>query len=60
MSIEKVAAAYEVEHTLVGTTDELAAALSDFGALRIIEVRTDRAANAALHTRLRAVSVSTA
>jgi 2-succinyl-5-enolpyruvyl-6-hydroxy-3-cyclohexene-1-carboxylate synthase len=56
MSIERLAAAYEVEHTLVASTDELATALSSFGGARIIEVRTDRAANAALHERLRAIT----
>jgi 2-succinyl-5-enolpyruvyl-6-hydroxy-3-cyclohexene-1-carboxylate synthase len=60
MSLERVAAAYDVSHTLVATADELAAALSSYGGVRIIEVRTDRAENAALHERLRAITASTA
>lgn len=56
MSLKKLAAAYEVEHTLVSTAAELAAALSSNGGVRIIEVRTNRAENAALHERLRAIT----
>jgi 2-succinyl-5-enolpyruvyl-6-hydroxy-3-cyclohexene-1-carboxylate synthase len=59
MSIEKVAAAYDVEHALVETADQLAAALSPYRGVRMIEVRTDRAENAALHHRLRQITVST-
>jgi 2-succinyl-5-enolpyruvyl-6-hydroxy-3-cyclohexene-1-carboxylate synthase len=60
MSLDQVAAAYQVEHTLVTTGDELAAALSSYGGVRIIEVRTSRAENAALHDRLRDVTPRTA
>jgi 2-succinyl-5-enolpyruvyl-6-hydroxy-3-cyclohexene-1-carboxylate synthase len=60
MSLERVAAAYDVSHTLVSTADELAAALSSYGGVRMIEVRTNRADNAALHESLRAITASTA
>ena len=60
MSLERVAAAYEVEHRLVGTAAELAEALSSYGGVRIIEVRTNRADNAALHEQLRGITASTA
>lgn len=60
MSLERVAAAYDVEHTLVTTAEELATALSSYGGVRIIEVRTDRTENAALHERLRAITPRTA
>jgi 2-succinyl-5-enolpyruvyl-6-hydroxy-3-cyclohexene-1-carboxylate synthase len=60
MSLERVAAAYDVEHTLVTTGHELAAALPSHRGVRIIEVRTDRAENAALHDRLRAITPRTA
>jgi 2-succinyl-5-enolpyruvyl-6-hydroxy-3-cyclohexene-1-carboxylate synthase len=53
MVIADVAAAYQVGHVLVSTVAELRAALALPAALRIIEVRTGRTANAALHERLR-------
>jgi 2-succinyl-5-enolpyruvyl-6-hydroxy-3-cyclohexene-1-carboxylate synthase len=55
MSLEKVAAAYDVDHTLATTAEELATALSSYGGVRMIEVRTDRSENAALHERLRGI-----
>jgi 2-succinyl-5-enolpyruvyl-6-hydroxy-3-cyclohexene-1-carboxylate synthase len=55
MSLESVAAAYDVEHTLVTTAEELATALSSYGGVRMIEVRTDRSENAMLHERLREI-----
>jgi 2-succinyl-5-enolpyruvyl-6-hydroxy-3-cyclohexene-1-carboxylate synthase len=55
VSLEQLASAYGVPHTLVATSEELAAALSTHGGIRIIEVQTDRTENAALHERLRAV-----
>jgi 2-succinyl-5-enolpyruvyl-6-hydroxy-3-cyclohexene-1-carboxylate synthase len=55
MSLGDVAAAYDVEHRLVGTAAELSDALASYGGVRMIEVRTDRAENAALHQRLRAI-----
>jgi 2-succinyl-5-enolpyruvyl-6-hydroxy-3-cyclohexene-1-carboxylate synthase len=57
VSFERLAAAYDVEHQLVGTAAELADALSRPGGVRIVEVRTDRADNAALHTRLRGITL---
>lgn len=60
MSIEALCAAYQVEHTLVTTADELAAALNVHGGVRIIEVRTDRADNAELHARLRELTLGAA
>jgi 2-succinyl-5-enolpyruvyl-6-hydroxy-3-cyclohexene-1-carboxylate synthase len=58
MSMEKLAAAYDVEYSSVRTAPELAAALSSYGGVRIVEVRTDRSANAELHDRLREITVS--
>lgn len=53
-NLSTVAAAYGVEHSLVGSVAELEAALTDAPKdLRIVEVRTDRAVNAELHRRLR-------
>jgi 2-succinyl-5-enolpyruvyl-6-hydroxy-3-cyclohexene-1-carboxylate synthase len=53
MVLADVAAAYQVGHVPVSTVEELRAALALTTALRIIEVRTDRVANAALHDWLR-------
>jgi 2-succinyl-5-enolpyruvyl-6-hydroxy-3-cyclohexene-1-carboxylate synthase len=55
MSVEAVAAAYQVDYQRVRTATELADALSSYRGVRIIEVRTDRAANTALHARLREI-----
>jgi 2-succinyl-5-enolpyruvyl-6-hydroxy-3-cyclohexene-1-carboxylate synthase len=60
MSIEGLAAAYDVDYTSASTASELGAALSTHGGVRIVEVRTDRAANAALHGRLRELTPRTA
>ncbi|HVT22033.1 MAG TPA: 2-succinyl-5-enolpyruvyl-6-hydroxy-3-cyclohexene-1-carboxylic-acid synthase [Mycobacteriales bacterium] len=57
VAIDSLAAAYGVEHRLVTTAADLAAALATPRGLRIVEVRTDRAANADLHARMRAVTV---
>jgi 2-succinyl-5-enolpyruvyl-6-hydroxy-3-cyclohexene-1-carboxylate synthase len=55
--LSAIAAAYGVAHTLVSSTTELTAALSDQPKdLGIVEVRTDRTANAELHRRLRAAA----
>ena len=51
-SIEQLAAAFGVPYTLVEQPGELAKAVSGTG-LRIVEARTDRAANAALRARMR-------
>jgi 2-succinyl-5-enolpyruvyl-6-hydroxy-3-cyclohexene-1-carboxylate synthase len=53
MVLADVAAAYQVGHVLVSTVAELRAALALPPALRIVEVRTARIENAALHDRLR-------
>lgn len=59
VDVAALAAAYGVGHTLATTKDEFAheVALAPKG-LRIVEVRTDRAANAALHDRLRAAAAA--
>jgi 2-succinyl-5-enolpyruvyl-6-hydroxy-3-cyclohexene-1-carboxylate synthase len=59
MSMERVANAYDVDYTLVSTAAELTAALSSYGGVRMIEVRTNRAENAALHGRLREITPRT-
>jgi 2-succinyl-5-enolpyruvyl-6-hydroxy-3-cyclohexene-1-carboxylate synthase len=57
--LSAVASAYGVAHTHVSTPAELTAALSDQPKdLGIVEVRTDRAANAELHQRLRAAALA--
>jgi 2-succinyl-5-enolpyruvyl-6-hydroxy-3-cyclohexene-1-carboxylate synthase len=58
ISLEALAAAYHVDHRRVSTAEDLTEALSTYGGVRLIEVRTDRAENAALHARLREVTVS--
>jgi 2-succinyl-5-enolpyruvyl-6-hydroxy-3-cyclohexene-1-carboxylate synthase len=60
MSLEQVAAAYHADHTLVSNAEELRTALAASEGVRIIEVRTDRAENAALHARLREITPRTA
>jgi 2-succinyl-5-enolpyruvyl-6-hydroxy-3-cyclohexene-1-carboxylate synthase len=55
LSLERLAAAYDADYRLVRTRADLADALSTYGGVRIIEARTDRADNAVLHERLRAV-----
>ncbi|HEX3822924.1 MAG TPA: 2-succinyl-5-enolpyruvyl-6-hydroxy-3-cyclohexene-1-carboxylic-acid synthase [Mycobacteriales bacterium] len=60
ISVDRLAAAYDVDYKLVATTDELAEALSTYDGVRIIEVRTDRRENTELHARLRAVTARTA
>jgi 2-succinyl-5-enolpyruvyl-6-hydroxy-3-cyclohexene-1-carboxylate synthase len=53
VDVERLAAAYGVGHRHVSDVDGFAAALADGGnGVRIVEVRTDRAANADLHRRL--------
>jgi 2-succinyl-5-enolpyruvyl-6-hydroxy-3-cyclohexene-1-carboxylate synthase len=60
MSLEQIAVAYNVDYTEVRTAADLTTALSSYGGMRIIEVRTNRAENAALHERLRAITPRTA
>jgi 2-succinyl-5-enolpyruvyl-6-hydroxy-3-cyclohexene-1-carboxylate synthase len=56
VALEQLTAAYHVDYRLAGHDDELAAALAAPKGIRIVEVRTDRAANAALHARMREVA----
>ncbi|MGH3167291.1 MAG: thiamine pyrophosphate-dependent enzyme, partial [Trebonia sp.] len=58
-SLEHLAAAFGVPYTLVSHPDDLAKALHGTG-LRIVEARTDRAANARLRARMRAAAVRAA
>jgi 2-succinyl-5-enolpyruvyl-6-hydroxy-3-cyclohexene-1-carboxylate synthase len=58
-SLEHLAAAFGVPYTLVSHPDDLAKALYGSG-LRIVEARTDRAANADLRARMRAAAVRAA
>jgi 2-succinyl-5-enolpyruvyl-6-hydroxy-3-cyclohexene-1-carboxylate synthase len=60
VNIETLASAYGVPHRLVASAAELADALSTAGGLRIVEVRTEREENAALHARLREITTGTA
>ena len=54
VDLAQVAAAYDVGHHLVVTAEELAAEVAEPAmGIRLLEVRTDRAANAELHGRLR-------
>jgi 2-succinyl-5-enolpyruvyl-6-hydroxy-3-cyclohexene-1-carboxylate synthase len=55
-SVEHLAAAFGVPYTLVEQPGELAKALPG-GGLRIIEARTDRAANADLRARMRQAAI---
>jgi 2-succinyl-5-enolpyruvyl-6-hydroxy-3-cyclohexene-1-carboxylate synthase len=62
VSLDSVAATYQVEHSLVTTSEELLAAIASHGSpvgggVRIIEIRTDRAENAALHEKLRTLTI---
>lgn len=54
-SLEHLAAAFGVPYTLVARSGELAKAVSGTG-LRVVEARTDRAANADLRARMRAAA----
>jgi len=58
-SIELLAAAFGVPYALVEQPGELAKAVSGTG-LRVVEARTDRAANAGLRARMRAAATSAA
>jgi 2-succinyl-5-enolpyruvyl-6-hydroxy-3-cyclohexene-1-carboxylate synthase len=58
-SIELLAAAFGVPYTLVEQPGELAKAISGTG-LRVVEARTDRAANAGLRARMRAAATKAA
>jgi 2-succinyl-5-enolpyruvyl-6-hydroxy-3-cyclohexene-1-carboxylate synthase len=55
VDLARLAAVYECGHRLLAYAEELPAAVADArtaGGLQLIEVRTDRAENAALHRRL--------
>ncbi len=58
-SVERLAAAFGVPYALVTRPGELAEAVSGNG-LRIVEARTDRAANAGLRARMRAAAARAA
>lgn len=60
VKLESLAAAYGADYGLVSSATQLTKALSTFGGVRIIEVRTNRAENAALHARLREITSGTA
>jgi 2-succinyl-5-enolpyruvyl-6-hydroxy-3-cyclohexene-1-carboxylate synthase len=51
LDFERVAALYDFAYERSGSPDELRAALAPRGGCRLIEVRTDRAENLALHRR---------
>ncbi len=54
VDLSRLAVAYDVEHVLLETASDLQAAVASVTAgVRILEVRTDRVANAALHQRMR-------
>ena len=53
MSLGDLAAAYRIPHLEVGDVDGLRRAVTSPVGLQIVEVRTDRDRNAALHDRLR-------
>jgi 2-succinyl-5-enolpyruvyl-6-hydroxy-3-cyclohexene-1-carboxylate synthase len=53
-----LAAAYRIHHRRATTVEELVAAAAPGEGLRLVEVRTERAANAALHARLREVAAA--
>jgi 2-succinyl-5-enolpyruvyl-6-hydroxy-3-cyclohexene-1-carboxylate synthase len=56
VDLEALCAAHHVAHETVATPDELRAAVERRPAgTRVLEVRTDRAANARLHERLREI-----
>ena len=58
-SLEHLAAAFGVPYTLVTRPSELGKAVSGSG-LRVVEARTDRAANAELRDRMRAAATRAA
>ena len=58
-SLERLAAAFGVPYTLVTRPAELVKAVSGSG-LRVVEARTDRAANAELRARMRAAATRAA
>ncbi|MGN6474456.1 MAG: 2-succinyl-5-enolpyruvyl-6-hydroxy-3-cyclohexene-1-carboxylic-acid synthase [Mycobacteriales bacterium] len=54
--VDQLAAAYGLDHRLVSSPDELATSMSQPRGIRIVEVRTDRAANAEVHQRMREIT----
>ncbi len=60
VDLAALAAAYGVPHRQVSSPAELSEALSTVEGVRIVEIRTERGANAALHARLREVTTGTA
>jgi 2-succinyl-5-enolpyruvyl-6-hydroxy-3-cyclohexene-1-carboxylate synthase len=57
VAFEQLSKAFGVEHHLVTTDQELADAMARPRGIRVVEVRTDRAANADLHTRMREIAL---
>jgi 2-succinyl-5-enolpyruvyl-6-hydroxy-3-cyclohexene-1-carboxylate synthase len=57
VALEQLATAYGVDHHLVTSDQELADALARPRGIRIVEVRTERAANADLHARMREITL---
>jgi 2-succinyl-5-enolpyruvyl-6-hydroxy-3-cyclohexene-1-carboxylate synthase len=59
LDLARLAAAYDVGHTRVGTAPELATALAvPPHGVRLVEIRTDRRENATLHARLRTAAAA--
>jgi 2-succinyl-5-enolpyruvyl-6-hydroxy-3-cyclohexene-1-carboxylate synthase len=59
VDLAKLAAAYGASHRHVRTADDLATELTTASSgIRLLEVRTERSANAALHARLRAAAAA--
>jgi 2-succinyl-5-enolpyruvyl-6-hydroxy-3-cyclohexene-1-carboxylate synthase len=56
LDLESLAAAYRIDYSRATTSADLATALSSYGGARLVEVRTDRAENAALHARMRGIT----
>jgi 2-succinyl-5-enolpyruvyl-6-hydroxy-3-cyclohexene-1-carboxylate synthase len=60
VNLAQLAAAYGIPHRLVTTADELRKAIAWYGGIRIVEIRSDRRANAELHAQLREITTGTA
>ena len=59
IDLARLTSAYGVAHQRIATASDLAAVVAETpSGLRVVEVRTDRAENAALHERLRAAAAA--